>query len=145
MQINWRNWMAEYRVPKRFSIAEILALMTVLSFTFAGLRLARAPASMFLFLGGQAVLICLVQMRFGNVPREASAIVGSIGMPIWVWTMLLLGHSAMPAGFEGRWIDVPLIALCGAVLGYLTGAVLAGVFLIADLLEPRIRRVHHSR
>jgi hypothetical protein len=124
-----------YRVPPKFSIAEILAMITVFAFLFGALRFFGAPAPLYLFLGTQAVVICLVQMRFGEVPRGASMVVGCIFLPVWSWLTLLMGHGQQLIGFEGSFAELPMVAAFGGLLGYCTGALAAGVFLIMDSLE----------
>ncbi len=134
-----------YRVPQRFSIAEILAMMTVFGLLFGALRHFGAPATLYLFLGTQAVVICLVQMRFGEVPRGASTIVGCIFLPIWVWSLSAFGNGSLPTGFEGSLADLPIVLGFGGLLGYCTGALAAGVFLVLDTIEDACHRMLRDR
>ncbi len=134
-----------YRVPERFSIAEILAMMTVFGCLFGALRSFGAPASLYLFLGTQGVAICLVQMRFGEVPRGASTFVGCFFLPLWVWAMSASGSAELPAGFEGTLADLPLVLGFGGLLGYCTGVMAAGVFLILDMAANACRQFSSHR
>jgi hypothetical protein len=126
-------------------MAEMLAMMTVFGLLFGGLRIFKAPATVYLYLGTQAVVICLVQMRFGSVPRGASMVVGSVFLPLWIWTLAAWDSSYVPARFEGSWGDVPLVVFLGSALGYCTGAMAAGVFLVLDLLDGFARRAATRR
>jgi hypothetical protein len=138
-----------YRVPQRFSIAEILAMMTVFSVVFGLLRRFDVHPAWYLFLGVQGLMVCLVQMWFGTVPRGSSTLLGSVLLPMWIWLLAAFGSSALPAYHTASWIDVPFTVMFGGLLGYCTGALAAGVFLVLDLgddiwrraAERRIRRV----
>ena len=134
-----------YRVPQRFSIAEILAMMTVFAFLFGALRYFRAPATLYLFLGTQAVVVCLVQMRFGSVPRGASMLVGCVFLPVWAWAATTFGGLDFPSSFQGTVTDVLIAVLFGGLLGYCTGALAAGVFLVMDMFDALARRTANRR
>jgi hypothetical protein len=116
-------------------VAEILALMTVFAVLFGFLRGFGASAWLYLFLGTQAVAVCLVQMWFGAVPRGASMLVGSVFLPLWVWGLYVWGSADAPTDFKGTWADLPIVLIFGALLGYCTGALAAGVFLVMDALS----------
>ena len=134
-----------YRVPQRFSLAEILAMMTVFGLLFGALRFFEAPATLYLFLGTQAVAICLVQMRFGEVPRGASTLVGCIFLPLWVWILSSVGSAELPGDFQGTLAELPIVLAFGGLLGYCTGALTAGVFLILDVLDGSTHRLIRGR
>lgn len=134
-----------YRVPRRFSIAEILAMMTVFGIVFGLLRVFQAHPAWYMFLGTQGVVICLVQMRFGSVPRGASTLVGCVFLPLWTWGMAAFGSSALPAQFSSSWGDVPFAVAFGGLIGYCTGALAAGVFLILDMGDNLVRRAGKRR
>ena len=79
-----------YRVPQRFSIAEILAMMTVFGLLFGGLRVLALPG--LVHVSGHA--------SRGDLPgadavwlraRGASTLVGGVFLPVWVWGLLALG------------------------------------------------------
>lgn len=134
-----------YRVPQRFSIAEILAMTTVFGLLFGGLRWFGASPILYMFLGTQALIICLVQMSFGTVPRGASTVVGCLFLPGWVWVLYALESPGLPASFQGSWSDIPYVVLFGGLLGYCTGAMAAGVFLVMDILEGLGQRAARRR
>ncbi len=124
----------EYRVPQRFSVAEILAMMTVFAFLFGALRGFGAPAALYLFLGTQAVVVCLVQMSFGAVPRGASAVVGCVFLPLWVVGMSFFGMVDGLGDLTATPRNLPVFLAYGALLGYCTGTLAAGVFLVMRAL-----------
>jgi hypothetical protein len=128
---------AKYKVPERFGMSAILGIMTALAILFGVFHVSNAEPIVYLFFGLQTLVICVVQMLNGRAPRFASVIVG-----------LILGPFFMPRVFETElppWgsqrqqvilfltvFGVPM----GALLGYLTGACAAGIFLVMDYLEP---------
>jgi hypothetical protein len=126
-----------YRVPSRFSISEILAMMTVYGLLFGTLRYFEAPVWIYLFLGSQGLVICLVQMCFGSVPRGASTLVGCIFFPAWMVAASIFTPSQFAAPLAEVLKELPFSVPFGGLLGYCTGTLAAGVFLIVDKLEPR--------
>lgn len=129
-----------YRVPERFSIAEVLAMTTVFGLLFGGLRCFGASPIWYLFLGTQGVVVCLVQMTFGAVPRGASTVVGCIFLPVWGWVLLALGSPGLLANVHSSLWALPFVVLYGGLLGYCTGTMVAGVFLVMDTLAGLARR-----
>ena len=129
-----------YRVPQRFSVAEILAMTTVFGLLFGGLRCFGASPIMYMFLGTQAVVICLVQMRFGTVPRGASTLVGCVFLPVWELVLWVLGSPGLLGDSQLSWWYLFFVVLFGGLLGFCTGAMVAGVFLVTDMLAGLVRR-----
>ncbi len=129
-----------YRVPRRFSLAEILVLITVFALLFGGLRFLQAPAAIYLFLGTQAVIVCLAQMWFGEVPRGISALVGAVFLPAWIWVAFAMGGGRFLEQMRGTLLDVVVTVAFGGFLGYCTGALAAGVFMVMDMCERYCHR-----
>jgi hypothetical protein len=126
---------ASYAVPKRFGMAGILAIITLMAVLFGVLRFLNAPVVLYPFLAVLAMVTCLVQMRYGDVPRLASIIAGAVFLPVCTLaTVALLERSS--GALAGAICALPLLALAGAGCGYLTGACTAGIFLLMDLAEP---------
>ncbi len=127
-----------YRVPSRFGLASILVMMTLLAFLFGLLRSLDAAPSLFLFFGSFCLIICLAQMTRGDVPRGVSVIAGCVFLPLWFIAFeLFFSDSPRPLGRRVmQTLSMsPILAMGGAILGYLTGVVAAGVFLILDELS----------
>lgn len=126
-----------YAVPKRLSMAALLAIMTALPFLFGGLRFLEAPPVIYLFLGTLVMIISLAQMFFGRVPRQASVAVGAVLLPPFLLGAFL-AYGSDPYGpnlFEGICLAVVCIPM-GGFVGYLAGACTAGIFLLMETLEP---------
>jgi hypothetical protein len=132
---------AQYAVPQRFGMAGILAITTLMAVLFGLLRSFNSHPVAYIFLGLLALVTCLVQMRYGDVPRMASIIAGAIFMPV-----CMVGAALVRMFFDdgGRnevgWMicSAPLFTGVGAAFGYLAGACTAGLFLLMDLIEPHL-------
>ncbi len=125
----------EYRVPERISIAEILGITTAFALLFAILRQFDAPAGLYVFLGALGIVICLVQMRFGEMPRFISAVAGSILMSLWGLVTILFYNRGGLSSLLGALAGLPCTLILGGLLGYFTGTLAAGVFLVLDKLR----------
>ena len=124
-----------YRVPERFGIAAIMSLMTLMSLLFGVLRSLDAPPYLFLFFGVMTLAISIAQMFFGHVPRVVSIAVGAGFLPVFSIIVFILDPPK-----EGFWLillGLPCIAIGGGILGYLTGTIAAGVFLVLDQMNAQ--------
>lgn len=131
-----------YAVPQRFGISAILALTTLFACVFAILKGFEASPVSYLFFGTLGVTICLAQMFFGRVPRVSSIVAGSILLPFWVFVTALFFDPPTRVTMQmARFIVnealivAPVTIIAGAILGYLTGAVMAGFFLLLDMAQ----------
>jgi protein-S-isoprenylcysteine O-methyltransferase Ste14 len=122
----------EYTVPKRFGMAAIVALVTVLAIAFGALKYWDAHPAIYLFVSSEIVAVCLAQIIFGNTPRGACALTGATLLPFW---LLLTSSRPTWLGMELYVLVIVLVFLFGGLLGYCLGALAAGFFLVTDLLE----------
>ena len=123
---------AQYVVPRTFGMSAILGIMTALAVLFGGFRLYDAHPVLYLFFGVQVLVICIAQMLYGQTPRFASAVSGGILLPVFLIGWIVLWDQRMARGALCLFmISVPL----GAFLGYITGTMAAGVFLVMDAAE----------
>lgn len=136
------NALRQYAVPKQFGLLAILGITTAIAVLFGGLRWYGAPPEVFMFLGGQTVVVCLAQMFFGDVPRAISSITGMILAPLFMVAAVVVNRS-MPIGAFACLLVITIPA--GAILGYMTGTCAAGVFLLIDVAEKRIEDYLKSR
>jgi hypothetical protein len=122
-----------YHVPKRFGMSAILGITTALALLFALLRRLGAPEVVYLFFGTLAMVICVAQMRFGDVPRQASVIAGAVLCPVFMvgYFMFVDGPRRGEDFVCFTFGSVPM----GALFGYVTGTCAGGVFLLMDLFE----------
>jgi hypothetical protein len=121
-----------YVVPQRFGMSAILGIMTALAVLFGVLQRLDAHPFVYLFLGVMSLVICLVQMCFGGVPRMASVAAGTIVFALFV---LSIPFVVPRVPIESVLCLFVLSLPFGGLLGYLTGTCAAGIFLIMDQLE----------
>lgn len=121
-----------FHVPKRFGMSAILGITTALAVLFGLFRAFGAHESLYLFFGLLSMVICLVQMRFGDVPRQASIIAGAIMLPVF-----LIGVAMFMEGqHRGEFACLVVFSIpLGGFLGYVTGTFAGGIFLLMDLFE----------
>ncbi|WP_417738080.1 hypothetical protein [Rosistilla oblonga] len=121
-----------YGAPRRFDLATMLTVTTSYALMFAVLRGCGATDTMVLWAGGFVTLVGVAQavLFAGTSPRAASilASVASVLATVWFADAASLGGLIAAAIFLG----VPL--------GYLTGALIGGIFLIAHAVRRRIER-----
>jgi hypothetical protein len=123
---------AQYVVPRRFGMSAIFGIITALAVLFGSFRSYDVHPVLYLFFGVQAIVICLAQMLYGKTPRAASAITGAVLLPLFFVVGASVSFRHTPEGFPC--VVVGCIPI-GAFLGYLTGTLAAGVFLLMDAAE----------
>jgi hypothetical protein len=129
----------EAGVPRRFGLGILMVITTMCAVLFTVLRVSRVPPAGFLVIVVFFVAIGLGQFLLfkGQRPRRASVIVGACLYPL-----LFLGmcaYECLAAGAPLFFVkDACGIILfgsgVGAILGYLAGGLIAGVFLVIDNL-----------
>lgn len=112
----------------------MLAFTTLAAVLSGILRYHDAPVSAYVFFGVLGTAVCGAQMYSNSVPRIVSIIAGAICFPLFFlfesWHRGPIGEVVLGS---------PCLAVAGGFLGYLMGAVAAGVFLVSDLIERRWR------
>lgn len=124
-----------YSVPRRFDVATLLTVSFAYSILFTFLKLLDSHWSVFAFIGGLTITVAMGQMlaRSDKEIRNASFVAGALYTLIWCLVVVV----ASQMWGEG----VLLLVFCfvaGPMLGYVTGVVDAGVFLVADLVRKRM-------
>jgi len=133
-----------FHVPTRFGMSAILGITTALALLFGMLRFSSAHEMYYLFFGLLAMIICLVQMRWGGIARQVSIAAGAILLPLFVIAMAVFAERNR---FQPEILCFLLFSIpAGGFLGYLTGTCAGGVFLLMDLFEKYwTRRAEESR
>lgn len=124
-----------YGVPRRFDMVTLLVVSVAFAMLFAFLRLLGAsPTVSAMVLTFVAVIGIAQAVLFGGrYPRAASVIVGAIAGPT------LTAIDSISVGYQPsteQWLTPSFFT---TPLGYLFGAVIGGVFLVADRLKNRYR------
>ncbi len=135
----------EAGVPRQFGVGILLVITTMFAVLFAIMQMLKLPPLNFAVVALFFGVVGLGQMLLfkGQRPRRASVIVGACFFPC-----LLLGTIVFEMFEERRvgpdlftglllflfWIPV------GALFGYLTGLLIAGVFLVINMLKNRLSK-----
>ena len=129
----------QYGVPRRFGIGTILVVTAAFAMLFALLMSLGASPTVVAFFSGLVFVVGVGQLWLfgGKNPRAASAWVGVVGLP--TFSILRLSYSYV-ANWESPPQIMALLLLIvslpmGALMGYLAGGMVAGVFLIMDAVE----------
>jgi hypothetical protein len=125
-----------FSVPRRFDLATVLVAMFCFAALFAGLRLMGAPPSLLAIFGGLVVAVAIGQgvAAKRNCPRKASM---AAGIVYWLGLAAVIILIESP---RGAWpcaiISTTISSLIwGALTGYLSGALVGGVFLVSHHLR----------
>lgn len=130
-----------YSAPRRFDLPTIFVVTTAYSVLFAGTSALDWPAVASACLAGFVTLIGLSQALLfgGKRPREASILSGAALSCVAFFAMWVINGARRYATFQFLTAGAASI-LFGMLLGYLSGALVGGVFLVADVLRGRFRR-----
>jgi hypothetical protein len=118
-----------YAAPRRFDLATIFIVTVAYSLLFSAMSLLQFPPVVSLVIAGFVTLVGIAQ-----------AVIFSIGMLAW-W--VFGGSRSFPPSVI--LIFGSFIVIGGAVLGYLSGALIGGVFMLAEYLRRFVRSVVRQR
>jgi hypothetical protein len=130
-----------YSVPRRFDMATIFVVTFAFSLLFAAMSGLRFPPAASLVIGGFIALVGVGQALLfgGKRPRTASLVVGA--------SIYFLGMLTFWLSEGQRMYPTPAILVMGsysviggAILGYLSGVLIGGVFLVADVVRRKFQR-----
>jgi putative addiction module component (TIGR02574 family) len=134
-----------YSAPRRFDLATIFIVTVAYSLLFGGMTLLQFPpvaslavAGFITFVGiGQAILFG------GKKPRAASIIVGTViyGLSMLVYWIIL--GPRMYAASE-LLVAGTLLIIGGGILGYLAGACVGAVFMLAEFMRRAVGSTTHA-
>lgn len=117
-----------------------MLLTFAFSVLFAILRIYNAPPFIYIYLGLQAMVITLAQMWFGTTPRIASIVSGALLLPVTAVLGAYFGQYGSPRAVTVTVLSYPCFAATGAAVGYLSGTLLAGCFLVNDTFAEWLAR-----
>jgi hypothetical protein len=132
----------EAGVPRQFGIGILLVITTMFAVLFAIMQMLKLPPLAFAGIAVFFGAVGLGQMLLfkGKRPRRASVIVGACFLPCLVFGSIVF--EMLSLGGVGP--DLSIALFCpvfwipvGALLGYLAGGLIAGVFLLINTLENR--------
>ncbi len=132
-----------YGAQRVFDLFTLMAITLAFGLLFGALKGLGASPETFFAVTAFVTFVAIGQMLFfgGKSPRLASLVGGPLALAITVVCMSI---------WYGRWVIVQLVCSLplGVPAGYLGGGMVAGVFLIADLLRekmspPRVEAEHN--
>ena len=136
-------------VPRRFWMG---TLLMVVSLVFAAAKWLDMPPPLTVFAASFLAIIGALQMLMNNVPRAVSVAASAILLPVALAaTWSALGANSHP--LFGTLVTTPAdivfglahLAAVGAVFGYVGGVVVAGLFLVIDVVGRRFRHSHAGK
>jgi hypothetical protein len=122
-----------YSFPRRFGLGTLLVITLVFGALSAYFRWLQWPGELVLgalcFVG----LVGAMQFAFERAPRHISVLVGSFVFAAWPIIMRLLASRNFNRFdlFEIAFLSA-ICAIIGAVVGYFTGTLIGGIFLLMD-------------
>src|SRR5581483_1731221 len=122
-----------YSFPRRFGLGPLLVLTLVFGALSAYFRSLEWPGEVVLAALCFVGLISAMQFAFERAPRHVSLLVGSLAFAAWpiVWRMLGNRSFARYQPFDIAFFSATC-AVFGALVGYCTGTLVGGIFLLMD-------------
>jgi hypothetical protein len=130
-----------YSAPRRFDLATIFVVISAYSILFAALSLADRLFSfefqpeLTIIAGGLVTAVAIAQAWYSGIanPRGVSVIAGAIS-----YTTLCFIFAPFRFTIPGLFVVIIVNGmLLGAILGYIAGVFVGGMFLVADLLREK--------
>lgn len=124
---------SRFQMPRRFNLRAIIIVTMAIAAMAAVTQSAIPSTAERVVTGSMAILfvslISLMQLTLERVPRMASVICGAIWMTV-VWLI------EQPDIFQvTNWWGLLGFLLAGAVMGYVTGAMIGAIFLASHAIE----------
>jgi hypothetical protein len=128
--------------PRRFDLATIFVVISAYSILFAALSLADRLFSfefqpeLTIIAGGLVTAVAIAQAWYSGIanPRGVSVIAGAIS-----YTALCFIFAPFRFTIPGLFVVIVVNGmLLGAILGYIAGVFVGGMFLVADLLREKV-------
>lgn len=128
-----------YAVQRRFDLATLFVMTTLFSIVFAIIRGLGGELTLGVLVAGNILVVGVAQAAAESSisPRRVSVYVGAAywGVCAFFWILAAERHGTFLLQIPFALIQASFAAGLGAPVGYLAGAIAAGVFLIADILR----------
>ena len=129
-----------YQVPRRFGLRSILVVTALFAATLSIIKWTASPIEPFIFYFSLVVVVGGAQVVFERKPRLASIVAGSMFVAVMKFSVIAFHldlHAVDKGLFMGLLSEGKVIysLLFGALYGYLTGTLLAGLYLVLDALQ----------
>ena len=127
-----------YAAERRFDLITVLTITTGYAVLFTLMRLLHWDAIAFAVVAGFVTLVGVGQAFLfkGNAPRAASALVGAV-----YWALINGAWASRHNAPAGAVLSIFLgSTIQGALVGYVCGVLVGGVFMLADFLRRHFGR-----
>jgi hypothetical protein len=130
-----------YSVPRRFDLATIFVVTLAYSLLFGAMNAISFPPIASAMVAGFILIVGAAQAVLfgGKKPRMASIIAGAV-----IYSVVMVGAwiASGPRLYSAWQLLAPasFVVAGGGMLGYLSGVVIGGVFLVADKFRNRFLR-----
>jgi hypothetical protein len=131
-----------YSAPRRFDLTSMFVMMVVFAILLAGMNtLDFYPIVMTVITVFIATIGCAQALFHNSPPRKISIVTGIVlGLLIWMGVVISdFAGGVYESPLIGTMLSIPVAGI-GAFFGYLAGAMVGGVFLVADVLRHRYGR-----
>ena len=118
-----------YAVPRQFGTGTLLLATTLFAVLFAVLKWAGATPQQLFFCSAFVATVSLAQIVFERAPRWASMLAGGVYLPLSMLNIPVFYRRPIQDTSFSNVFRLVLIGLC---IGYLGGAIIAGIFLAMD-------------
>jgi hypothetical protein len=138
--MNDRHKDQHYQVPRRFGLRTILVVTAVFGLMLSIVKWTDTSPVVLVFYASFVVVVGAAQVVFERSPRLGSILAGALFLPLLKFGAFLFdnGLESINSGpFTGLFSESQLFYMLvfGALYGYLSGTVLAGLYLVADKLR----------
>ncbi len=148
--MNSRPQNQPYQVPRRFGIRTMLIVITGFGLMLSFVKWAHIPPVVVIFYASFVVVIGGAQIVFERSPRLGSMFAGALFLPLLKLAAFVFDNGLEPINsgpFTGLLAEGRLLysVVFGALYGYLSGTMLAGLYLVADKMQFVINRGFNHR
>jgi hypothetical protein len=131
-----------YAVPRRFGLGTLFLITFVFGILSAALNGLHLPPALVILVLAFVCVVGVLQAMLDRAPRHASMVAGSLFFPIAIGVWLYLWDSTSFAGMplSASAFYAACWSIGGAAIGYITGTMVAGIFLLTDRMAAIFQR-----
>ena len=130
-----------YSVPRRFDLATIFVVTLAYSLLFGMMKALSFPPMASAIVAGFISIVAVAQafLSGGKQPRNASIVAGALVFSLAFVAVWIVSGPRFYSTSQFL-ISAGFTIASGGMLGYLSGVIIGGVFLVADKLRNRLAR-----
>jgi len=134
----------QYQVPRRFGLRTVLVVMAVFAALLSVVQWTDAKPIDLIVCAGFVALVAGSQVVLDRSPRLASILAGACFLTILKFSAFVVDDGLATMINDGPFIRLfaerrlIFVPVFGALLGYLAGTLLAGLYLVIDTLQRAV-------